>query len=73
MADIISEAEFEAEARQFLDGHAKRRVEEEQGWGEGSDRTGLFAEKTREQELAELEEARGWRRTLWWSRPRVED
>src|SRR5438046_5214643 len=65
MADIISEAEFEAEARQFLDGHAKRRVEEEQGWGEGSDRTGLFAEKTREQELAELEEARGWRRTFF--------
>ena len=65
MADIISEAEFEAEARQFLDGHAKRRVEEEQGWGEGSDRTGLFAEKTREQELAELEEARGWRRAFF--------
>ena len=36
----ISEADFRAEARDFLDAHAERRVEEKFVWGEGSDKVG---------------------------------
>ncbi len=61
MAEQISLEDFEAEALEFLGAHAEPRVEEKRGWGEGSDRTGLFAEKTREEELTELAEAKGWK------------
>jgi acyl-CoA dehydrogenase len=61
MAEQISLVDFEEEAVEFLDDHAELRVEEKRGWGEGSDRTGLFAEKTREEELAELAEAKAWK------------
>ena len=61
MAEQISLENFEAEARAFLDANAEPRVEEKRGWGEGSDRTGLFAEKTRAEELNELAEAKVWK------------
>jgi acyl-CoA dehydrogenase len=61
MAEPISLEGFEAEALDFLNAHAELRVEEKRGWGEGSDRTGLFAEKTRAEELAELDEAKTWK------------
>ena len=58
---MISEAEFLEEAKAFLDANAKPRGEERSAWGEGSDRVGLFPEKTPEQERAEVAEAKAWR------------
>ena len=60
----ISEAEFTEEVLAFLDANAEKKVKEEDKkfvWGEGSDNVALFDEKTREQELAELEAAKAWR------------
>ncbi|MGH9127038.1 MAG: acyl-CoA dehydrogenase family protein [Acidimicrobiales bacterium] len=57
--------EFEEEAVAFLDAHASPRSDRKAGWGEGSDRVGLFEEKTREQELAELAAAKAWRRQVF--------
>lgn len=62
MAGTISEQDFEREARDFLSSNAKPRVEEVKAWGEGSDSVSLFAERTPEEERAELEAARDWRR-----------
>ena len=53
--------EFEREAVAFLDARATRRADHRQPWGQGSDRVGLFEEKTREQELAELAAAQAWK------------
>src|SRR5437764_7099664 len=58
---MITEEQFREEALAFLDANAKPRQPERTGWGEGSDTVGLFAEKTREQELAELAEAKAWK------------
>src|SRR5438876_2895909 len=58
---MITEEQFREEALVFLDANAKPRQPERTGWGEGSDTVGLFAEKTREQELAELAEAKAWK------------
>jgi len=58
---MISEEAFLAEARAFLDAHAEPRGEERTAWGEGSDRVGIFPEKTPEQERAEVAEAKAWR------------
>src|SRR5437764_6996809 len=58
---MITEEQFREEALAFLDANAKPRQPERTGWGEGSDTVGLFAEKTREQELAELTEAKAWK------------
>ena len=63
--DMISEAAFEAEALAFLEAHAKVRPDDNLAWGEGSDKVSLFAEKTREQELAEVEESKTWRQTFF--------
>jgi alkylation response protein AidB-like acyl-CoA dehydrogenase len=57
--------EFEQSARAFLDAHAKPRGDRRAAWGEGSDRVGLFEEKSREQERAELAEAQAWRRQVF--------
>jgi acyl-CoA dehydrogenase len=61
MADVISEEAFKEEAIDFLNANANLRVEEKTGWGEGTDKVALFAEKTREEELAEVEESKQWR------------
>jgi alkylation response protein AidB-like acyl-CoA dehydrogenase len=61
----VTEDQFRAEATAFLDAHAKRRGAEKTVWGEGSDRVGLFAEKTPEQERAEVEEAKAWRQQVF--------
>jgi len=69
--------QFEAEAVAFLDRHATVKTDRRTAWGEGSDRVGLFEEKTREQELAELATAQAWRRQVfdagfgWISGPAV--
>jgi alkylation response protein AidB-like acyl-CoA dehydrogenase len=57
--------EFERSALAFLDEHAKRKAQHQAAWGEGSDRVGLFEEKSRQQELAELAEAQAWRRQVF--------
>ncbi|MEY5152756.1 MAG: hypothetical protein RLZZ551_1305, partial [Actinomycetota bacterium] len=55
--------EFTAAARAFLDANAERREAEKTFvWGEGSDKVNVFEERTREQELVLLEEAKEWRR-----------
>src|SRR2546425_8635809 len=57
----ISEQEFRAEAAAFLEANAERRRDLKLGWGEGSDRVNLLAEKTPEEERAELDAAKGWK------------
>jgi alkylation response protein AidB-like acyl-CoA dehydrogenase len=62
---VISEADFRDEALTFLEKNAKPRVEEKLGWGEGTDKVSLFAEKTREEELAEVEESKAFRQKMF--------
>ena len=61
MTEVVTEAEFTTAALEFLRANAKPRVEVTTGWGEGSDRVNLLAEKTAEEERAELAEAKAWR------------
>ena len=65
MPETISEDQFREEALAFLEANAKRRFEEKAEWGKGSDKVGLFAEKSREEELAEVEESKAWRRLVF--------
>jgi alkylation response protein AidB-like acyl-CoA dehydrogenase len=58
----ITEDEFEAEARAFLDAHLDRRPLERFEWGRGSDDVSLFPERTAAEEAAELEAAKSWAR-----------
>jgi acyl-CoA dehydrogenase len=58
---VDGEDDFRDEALRFLDANARPRVEARPGWGEGSDRIGLFTERTPERELAEVQEAKAWR------------
>jgi alkylation response protein AidB-like acyl-CoA dehydrogenase len=59
----ISEADFRAQAKEFLDANAEPRVEEKFEWGKGSDRVGLLEEKSAEQEAAEIAAAKSWKTT----------
>lgn len=62
-APSVTLEEFEAEARAFLDANAERKPPAaEFVWGEGSDDVAVFDEKDREQEAAEAEAAKEWRR-----------
>jgi alkylation response protein AidB-like acyl-CoA dehydrogenase len=65
MGDTPTLEEFEAEARAFLDTHATPKAEQRFAWGLGSDRVGIFPEKTREEEQAEVAAARAWRTTAF--------
>jgi acyl-CoA dehydrogenase len=65
MSPVINEEAFRADAVDFLDSNAKLKAEERSAWGEGSDRVSLFAEKSREQELADVEEAKAWRQKVF--------
>jgi acyl-CoA dehydrogenase len=58
---VISEADFRAEARAFLDASAEPRPEEKLEWGKGSDQVGLLSEKAPEEEAAEVAAARRWK------------
>jgi alkylation response protein AidB-like acyl-CoA dehydrogenase len=62
---MITEDEFRAEAQAFLEANAKPKAEERLVWGEGSDSVGLFAEKSPEQEKAEVAEAKEWRQQVF--------
>jgi alkylation response protein AidB-like acyl-CoA dehydrogenase len=57
----ITEEQFRTEAVAFLEANAKPRQEETTAWGEGNDKVGLLAEKTFEEELEEVREAKEWR------------
>jgi alkylation response protein AidB-like acyl-CoA dehydrogenase len=61
LVTAVTEDSFRDEALAFLKDNAKLKVDEKMAWGEGSDKVGLFAEKSREEELAEVEEAKRWR------------
>jgi alkylation response protein AidB-like acyl-CoA dehydrogenase len=60
MPETISEKDFKRSALDFLEANAEARVESNQGWGEGSDQVSILPERTLEEELAELTEARAW-------------
>src|SRR3954463_12646088 len=60
-ADTITEEQFRADAIAFLEANAKPRQEESTAWGEGSDKVGLLAEKTFEEELEEVREGKEWK------------
>jgi alkylation response protein AidB-like acyl-CoA dehydrogenase len=60
MPETISDKDFKRSALDFLEANAEARVESNQGWGEGSDQVSILPERTLEEELAELTEARAW-------------
>jgi alkylation response protein AidB-like acyl-CoA dehydrogenase len=55
-----SKEDFEQEVESFLEANAKPRAEVRLAWGEGSDQVSVLPERTLEEEIAELEEAREW-------------
>ena len=61
----ISEQQFREEALEFLRANATGREVEKTAWGEGSDRVGLFPDKTLEEDLADVAAATGWRRRVF--------
>jgi acyl-CoA dehydrogenase len=65
MTEIVSEERFEQEALAFLEANAKLRVEEKKGWGQGSDNVALFAERSHQEEEAEVAAAKEWRRLVY--------
>src|SRR6266851_5285364 len=65
MPSVVTEEAFTEEALAFLDANVKPKVEKRVEWGEGSDRVGLFEEKSRAQEQAEVEEAKAWRKKVF--------
>lgn len=62
---MISIEEFQNEARAFLEANAEPKVEESRAWGQGSDKVALFAEKSPEQERAEVDAAKAWRQKVF--------
>ena len=58
----VSEEQFRAEALAFLAANARERVEHTTAWGEGSDEVAIFAERSPEEERAEVAAAVDWRR-----------
>jgi acyl-CoA dehydrogenase len=61
MPDHITEDQFRADARAFLETNAELRQDVKLAWGEGSDSVNLLTEKTPEEEQAELAEAKAWK------------
>ena len=62
MSTVPALEAFLAEARAFLDAHARPRVREGSAWGSGSDNVALFDERPPDEERAAVEAARRWRR-----------
>jgi alkylation response protein AidB-like acyl-CoA dehydrogenase len=60
-----TEEEFEAEVRAFYDAHAPRRPADTFTWGAGSDKVGLFPERTPEEDAADLAAAKTWAATAF--------
>ncbi len=57
--------EFRASAQAFLDRTCERRTEETFVWGQGSDKVGMFEEKSKADEQRIVETAKAWRRQLF--------
>ena len=65
-ATTITLEDFRTEANAFLESHCERRVEEVAfEWGKGSDRVGMFEERSRDAEQTMVERAKQWRNTLF--------
>ncbi len=60
---LVSEEDFEAEARAFLQANAEPRVQLDRHWGEGSDQVALLPERSAEEERSQLDSARAWMQT----------
>ena len=58
---MITRDEFRAEATDFLEANAKRRVEANEVWGQGSDEVAILPERTPEEDAAILVAAKEWR------------
>jgi alkylation response protein AidB-like acyl-CoA dehydrogenase len=58
---MITRDEFGAEATDFLEANAKRRVEVTEVWGQGSDEVAILPERTPEEDAAILAAAKEWR------------
>lgn len=65
MADTITLEQFRADARAFLEANCERRVEETFVWGKGSDKVGMFEEKSKDEERRQVESAKQWRQKLF--------
>ena len=67
MSEITSPSieEFRASAQAFLDRTCERRTEETFVWGQGSDKVGMFEEKSKADEQRIVETAKAWRRQLF--------
>jgi len=65
-AQVTSDEDgFRIEALAFLESNAEPRLDEKVEWGNGSDSVALFADKTAQEELEDLEVSRSWRRKLF--------
>jgi alkylation response protein AidB-like acyl-CoA dehydrogenase len=60
-----SEEEFAREAESFLEAHAEHRPPERYLFGEGSDDVSLLSERTLDEELAEVADAKRWAQTVF--------
>ncbi len=56
----ISEEEFAARARHFLEANAEKRVARETSFGEGPDEVSVLPERTPEEDAAEVRAAKEW-------------
>jgi alkylation response protein AidB-like acyl-CoA dehydrogenase len=65
MTEQITIDEFRAAARAFLDSHCEPKVEESFVWGRGSDRVGMFEERTPVEEQRKVDAAKAWRGKLF--------
>jgi alkylation response protein AidB-like acyl-CoA dehydrogenase len=57
--------DFRTEALAFLEANCERRVEETFVWGKGSDKVGMFEERSKAEELGQVESAKRWRQQLF--------
>jgi alkylation response protein AidB-like acyl-CoA dehydrogenase len=57
---LITLEEFERQAREFLESNLPKRTKETFIWGVGSDEVGVLPEKTADEEMREVQEAKAW-------------
>ncbi len=65
MSDMISIDDFRTSAKAFLKEHCEPRVEETFEWGKGSDKVGVFKEKSKRAEHEQVASAKAWRQQLF--------
>ena len=62
---MIDENAFKAQAEAMLRSHVPERERSAFEWGKGTDRVGLFRELSPDEDRAEVEAAKHWRRTIF--------